>query len=137
MSVQSRIVAAICVTGLAAAPLALAAPAHAALIDEAEVQITFFDAAGHQTGFDDLTLLGAGDTVTVTPPATSASVTITNDPFPLSDAPIEVTLPATSASVATTRAAADGTNTFVDEGSTASFTVLASAQLEGLTIKLR
>jgi hypothetical protein len=77
---------------LAVSPMLFAAPAHAALIDYADVQITFYDVDGHTIGFDDLALLGAGDTAAVTVPAGSRSAEVTNDLFPLSDAPITVTI---------------------------------------------
>jgi hypothetical protein len=99
MSVRSRFAAAVIVPALAAAPLLFAAPAaQAAVIDEAEVQVVFHDAAGHVTGFRDLTLIGAGARATVTPPAGTHSALIINDPFPLSEDPVQVTFGITAES---------------------------------------
>lgn len=92
VSVRRKLASIATCAALAAVPAMFAAPAaHAALIDEAEVQLAFHDASGNLIGLTDLTLLGAGDTATFSAPVGAVEATVTNDPFPLSDAPIEVT----------------------------------------------
>ena len=92
VSVHRKLAAIATCAALAAVPAMFAAPAaHAALIDEAEVQLAFHDASGHLVGLTDLTLLGAHDSATFAVPPSAVAVTVTNDPFPLSDAPIDVT----------------------------------------------
>ena len=88
---RSSFTAVVAASVMAAAPLVLAAPAaHAAVVNYAEVQFAFYDAAGRQVGSDDVTLLGTGASAPVHVPDGAVLVEVTNDPFPLSDATVGI-----------------------------------------------